>query len=474
MIFSKKTQRFWVIGGILFLLTACGSGGSSGSGGTEVTDEDLKSLSSIPDIDLDALDAALASSTSSALMTGNSSKSSAAPETKEYSRAACEIRSCVDEFKTEVKAFQVEKCFLEAFEEHTEMQVGDGQYNYYVVTLDESQFEPVEDEDGEEGDDGEEEEDLGEVTTYVRAGVIGGTLNVSLCEPDEEGNYSQTLEMAFTVSDGKFDGTITDTWFDDDHQIHVNLATENPDNFSDGDEAALEGKFNGQWGAGHINVDIAKTGETLTNTVDASFRSGDADAEWGTWTSTVFGTYDGQEGCTAWSASGTYPAETAGDVFSTKELTEAGLAASDRFCWVENEGGDSLADFVEVSADGQCDFSEGEGAVECFWFELEGETLNFFVHENDTATYFDTVSANSDLMDFSEPAITFVTAWDCQAPSGFTEIAVTPENEEFAAAIQACLVLEEALDDDRDINSCEELEGEEDAEDEVDEEFGED
>lgn len=470
--------------GLLSFFIACSGGGGGGggtdSGGGEVTEEDLKSISNIPDIDLDALDAALNSANPS-FSARRRVLFSAPPSETVYSRAACEVRACVDEFKSDIRSFQVEKCFLEAFEAETNFEVGDGDYNYFEVTLDESEFEPAEesddtettdDADAQESEEEFDDEDLGVITTYVRAGVIDGVLNVSLCEPDENGNYSQTLEMNFEASDGKFDGTVTDTWFDDDYQINVMLASENPEDFGEGDEAILEGLFNGQWGAGHIDVNIRKDGGTITNEVDASFRSGDAEAEWGTWTSTVYGLYDGQEGCSVWSSNGTYPAEVAGEVFGPEDLADSGLATDDLFCWVEPDDpefeGDSLADFIEMSSDGMCSFEEG-GAdqAECFWFDLTDGLLDFWVHENETATYYETVLANGSLRDFAEPDIDFVTPWDCEAPDGFTEVFLDGDNDEFDAALEACLALEDELDEGRAITSCDQAESEEIVEEEL-------
>lgn len=473
-----KRWRVWI--GVLTScgLLAAGCGGSAGSGdtggsaggsgGSTPTTESLKTLSAIPDLNLDSLDAALQSTATSLSKNLKATENSST----EFSRAGCELRSCVDEMKSSLLSFRVEKCAMEALEANTSAAVGVNQYNYYQVTM------PAE-------TDHELEE---EETVLLKVGYNAEgdeTLRLFLCEPNPAGVTEHTLTSIYTVVDEKFRGTIVDILPSDENsgesdasRIEVELGTEAVADWSDGDTAEISGQYNGYYGAGNIRLSVAKTSDVLTNTVNAAFQSGDADTAWGSWTSRVSGKYDVDEGCSLWASAGTYPAETVGGVFNAveqAELAAVGLGPNDPFCWKEADDPDNstLADWTEAAdADGMCAYNEG-GAdnLECFSYSLVGTTLNYYTLDNTLATYADDVLASS-LDEFSAPTVAFTSseAWDCSAPNGFTTIDLT-DNAAAVEDLASCFALEEIENAERDVNSCEDLEREEDAEENLDEEF---
>lgn len=471
-------RSFLVVFLCMFVFACSGSSSStsssSDSGGTVTTDS-LKSLANIPDINIDNLDATV-SQTSANI----SVRYSAAPTEQVYSRSACEMRACVDQLKREVKTFQFEKCMLEAMEANTSFAIGDGSNNYYQIHLDESEIEGVEEiyEEGFEGSEGtfDPAEDLIDTTFYVRAGYNAEgdeRLNVTLCESVNEGEVSQTLELDIGVEDGAFSGTITDL-LSGGYQLSVQLETEDPDEFQDGDEAIIAGQFNDDFGKGVINLNIAKADSTITNEVEFSFQS--TNESFGdSWTVAGYAFYSGQEGCATYEAEGTYEGEVAQDVLSPEDLDQLeGIEPTDRICFVNPEESEdselTINDWVDkADDDDQCSFSSGgAGLVECFWFDSTGGLLNYLVHENETATYFDQAAAVSEHLSLTEPEISFVRTWDCTALDGFTEIDANADDA-VLASMSECIAIEAEIyaDAEDEFASCEELEQQNDVEDDL-------
>lgn len=466
----KNYQRHFIVGlfVVLFGVGACSSS-SSTSTESEVTSESLQTIANIPDINLDNLDVALTANASVALPKNLLSKVVNNPST-EFSRAGCELRACVEEFKSSVLAFRVEKCAMEAMETHTDAEVGNGSYNFYEVTIPAS-ADPEIDEAVE--------------TVAVKVGYNADDdekLRIFLCELNSSGDLTHTLTATFEVADGKFVGTITDILESDENtseldafRLSASLATESLADWVDGDTGQLSGQFGGYYGSGSITLDVAKADGTITNTVDAAFRSGDAEADWGDWTSLVYGVYNAEEGCSKWDSAGGYPAEdieVAFDEETQAELALAGWESAESFCWKDADDPESevLADWIEpADENGKCSFDEG--STECFSFSFIDSVLNYFTYDTSLATYFATVSGEN-LQSFSAPTVEFTSdeVWDCQAPNGFTEIDLT-SNDAAIDALAACFSLEEQEDEERNIDSCYDLEKEDDAEDAVGEEF---
>lgn len=470
-------RSFLIVFLCLFIFACSGSGASTSSSSDSgaVTTDALKSLTSIPDINIDNLDA-----TASQASANVSVRYSSAPTEQLYSRSACEMRACVDQLKREVKTFQFEKCMLEAMEANTAFAVGDGAYTYSQIHLDESGIPGADEIYAEEFEDSEgdfdPEEDMIDATFYVRAGYNAEDderLNVILCESVNDGEVSQTLELDIGVEDGAFSGTITDL-LSGGYQLSVQLETEDPEQFQDGDTASIAGQFNDEFGKGVINLNIAKADSTITNEVEFSFQS--TNESFGdSWTVAGYAFYDGQEGCATYEAAGTYEGEVAQDVLSPEDLDQLeGIEPTDRICFVNPEESEdselTINDWVaKADDDDQCSFSSGgAGLVECFWFDSTGGTLNYLVHENETATYFDQAAAVSEHLDLIEPEISFVRDWDCTAPDGFTEIDANAD-EAVLAAMSECIAIEAEIyaDAEDEFSSCEELEQQNDIEDDL-------
>lgn len=470
---------------------ACGgdaAGTSDSDSGTTVSSDDLKSLQSIPDLNLDEYDLATNTTTSASISQALAKALNQADESGEkvFSRAGCEMRSCVEEFKRQIKQFQSELCILKKMEENTDLEVGDGAFNYYEMTFTEEFLDDFFEE--EEGDlsvsPALKKTQIVEVTDRVRVGIIEDVLKVDVCS-SEGGDMEQIISIQIAVDDGKFSGDLVDKFtnpFDttekESMQFSIDLAVEDPALFQEGDEASLIGKFDSpQWGGGRIDLSLKKKSGLLTNEVDAAFKSGDEEAEWGTWEALVYGIFDKNEGCSKWKATGTYPAEQIGnafrDDFSLQEVQAAGYGTSDYFCWKEADDPDSpdntLADWIDsANSNNQCTFSEGgdSGTTECFFYELVNSTVNSYVLDTGSASHFDDVDART-LLSYERPTIVFINEWDCEAESGasFTDL----DPSEVGSVFEECFEFEDQADQDRDIESCYEQERSEDA---MDDYFG--
>lgn len=442
----------------MVIATGCGGGGSITSTVTAPTAASLKSIASIPDLNVNALDSA--SSTNANLAVPKGLKAHLVNANTTYARAGCELRACVEEFKTQVKEFNGNKCIMEAMETNTGFQVGDGSYNYFKVLM------PPEAGIGE----------LENTSFRVKVGVVSDTLGLFLCR-EKSGSATQTMAMSYQVASGKFTGQITNRWpsfqdptATDAFRIAVALATEDASKISEGDTGTLTGQFNGFWGSGQIDLGLANEAGSVTNTVDASFQSGGDDKNWGKFTSLVYGKYNGHEGCAKFSASGSYPGQIVGNVFGPEErakiLAEKGLSATDRFCWREADPNtaDSVADWIAAAVNGSCTFTE-EG-TECFSFSRGSDNvLTAYVYDTNSATYYDDILSKA-LGAFHAPSINFTgdETWDCAAPGdSWSSIDVT-SNAALQAAVALCFNDFKEADSSRSINSCEELERERDAE----------
>lgn len=429
-------------------LAACGGGTSSGTtdstdDGTVVTTESLESLSNIPDLDIDSLD--IAGDTSSANLSSlvrsalKNVEEDASTDSQEYSREGCEVRAQVDEFKQQIKQFQQQMCIMKTVEAESAIQVTVGQYNYYQLNM--------------EGDFGPDEESQSQ-NVRLRLGLVDDALTLRICDQNEDESYSLSNSITFTVTDGAFNGTIVDNFTDAAtgstfaSRITALIKSDDPSDFAVGDTASLSGQFNGDWGAGSVSLDIEKTDDGVTNTIDASFQSGGDDNPWGSWTSLVYGIYDADGGCSQFNSTGEFPAQPAEVVFAGVSAEEqstisAELGESMFFCWAEpadpTAEGLTIADFIEPAGeDGMCDFTNENTA--CFLYSAaEDGSLNFFVDDTGTSAYLDTVSSH-DLGTFSAPSISFTADedWDCEADAGgFT--AVTLDSTVIAAVMENCM-----------------------------------
>jgi hypothetical protein len=448
--------------------TSSSSGGTS-SGGTTVTTASLQSVNNLPDFNIESLDAAASASVSPQLRNVEDGEAD-----QEYSRAGCEIRSHVDEFKWQIKELRSNVCVVKKMESEAGMEVGVDEYNYYSMEFDAGEA-PGEDVEGGSADFG--------FGARVRVGIIDDTLHMALCTNESTGSsYVQTMAMTFGVTDGQFDGIVKDVMpsndgsggVDGSFSIEAMLATDDPDEFSDGDEAAFLAQMASEmWGGGHIGLNITKDGDNIIDTVDAAFQSGNVDSEWGTWTSQAYGKFDSSEGCGTYSSDGTFPAMQASDAFDEETLTilfaEEGIEGSDQICWTHPEEGDcededgcSVGSFVEEAVDGMCSFSEG--GTECFSFELESGALGYFVLDPADALYYEDVAANEGLDDFEMPSIAFEgdEEWDCEDEADNEFVAIDPTEEAVQAAFETCFDI--ATDEGRAIESCYEQETQEDAE----------
>lgn len=463
--------------------TSSSSGGTS-SGGTTVTTASLQSVNNLPDFNIESLDAAASASVSPQLRNVEDGEAD-----QEYSRAGCEIRSHVDEFKWQIKELRSNVCVVKKMESEAGMEVGVDEYNYYSMEFDAGEA-PGEDVEGGSADFG--------FGARVRVGIIDDTLHMALCTNESTGSsYVQTMAMTFGVTDGQFDGIVKDVMpsndgsggVDGSFSIEAMLATDDPDEFSDGDSASFLAQMASEmWGGGHIGLDITKDGDNIIDTVDAAFQSGNVDSEWGTWTSQAYGKFDSSEGCGTYASDGTFPAMQASDAFDEATLTilfeEEGIEGSDQICWTHPEEGDcededgcSVGAFVAEAVDGMCAFDEG--GTECFSFELANGALGYFVLDPAEALYFDDVDDHSDFeADFDLPSIAFEgdEVWDCNdgaadidddndadtdsASDGFTPI--DPTEAAVQAAFETCFDI--VTDEGRAIESCYEQETQDDAE----------
>lgn len=477
----KRLHLFIVLSSFVFLVNCSGSSSSdsdSDSDSGTVSSDALSTLSSIPDINMDSMDST-SSTTDSSL--SSLMKASTRPTERSFSRAACEVRSAVEEIKDQVKGFRAELCIDKAFETAGLVTVGNGAYNYYEVIIDESMFADELEDEMEEG--GFEQDDLGEETAYVRVGLINDMLNVSLCEIDDDdgqgaGTYTQTLEMTYTVVSGRFHGRLIDLLGSDGFQITID-ADDITTSFDDGEAVEVGMAFNGQWGAGTINFNADKASSVITNELDFSWRSGSESSEWGTWESTGYALSDHREGCGTYESSGTYKGDVAGNMLAEAELTALGLTASDYLCWKEVENPDTATwptDFVqEADADGMCSYTSGStNNVECFWYDLtDAGALDYMVlSDTSTSPYVADVTAKSTFLSFQEPTLSFVETWDCTAPSGFTNIVVA-DHPALIASLTDCIALELESETSREIESCEDSENQDGAEEGAGRDFGE-
>lgn len=477
------------------LLAACGGGssgtssssGSSGSTGTTtVTSASLQSVNNLPDFNVESLDAAASASESAQL-----SRYTVDESERRFSRAGCEIRSHVEEFKWQIKELRSNVCIVKKMESEAGMEVGEEAYNYYSMEFEAGEVPGG----GEEGGSA----DFG-FGARIRVGLIDDTLHMALCTNEATGStYEQQMAMTFGVTDGKFDGVVKDIQLSNDENIpdgafsiEALLATDDPEVFSEGDQASFLAQMNSSWGAGHVGLDITKPDGVILNVVDAAFRSGDVDAEWGTWTSQIYGEYDPSEGCATWSSEGTFPAmlvSDAFDEFALEELAAAGFESTDQFCWAnpdeaecEDEDGCTITDFITEATDGMCSFEEGgAGSTECFSFELNNGTLGYFELSAEEAAYYDAVAAHEGLDDFEAPTIAFEgdEIWDCEAEADNEFVAIDPSDGTISAAFEECFAINE--DGGRSMESCYEKESQEDVQDEAgvevhdeDQEFGDD
>lgn len=448
---------------IIIELQACG-----GSGGTEadtggVTTDDLVTLANLPDLNLDSLDAA---TSVSANRTPSSKKALRKQESEDqqYSVAGCEARSMRDQFMTQVVQFQMNLCIMKAMETHAGVSVGDGSYNYYDMSFTDIPVGP----EGEEAD----------MSVRVKVGLLEDTMRLLLCEQGQDSSFDQFMAMHFTVTDGKFDGQITDQHVSpfgegtDSMRIGVLLETDDVTEFADGDTATITGEFASEmWGGGSMNLEVGKAGEDLYNTISGAFQSGSDDAEWGSWTSQVYSKYDGGDGCSQYSGEGSIPAMSAADILGPS-LEEDGFSEGDLICWKEVSDPETAVwpgDFIELSEDGKCSFTYGD--TECFTFDLEEEILSYFVLDDESAAFFDEVSA-VELPEFSIPDIDFEgdDVWSCEAEDGdFTEVDLAG-NLALMSAMDECFALNEGFDTDT-MENCYDKGEEEFAETEVGEDF---
>jgi len=399
----KYLRLFVVFSSFVFLINCSGSSSSdSDSDSGTVSSDALSSLTNIPDLNVDSMDANSATTNSS--LSSLVKAASTRPSDRSYSRTACEVRSAVEEIKSQVKGFRSEMCIDKAFESAGLIAVGNGAFNYYEVIIDESMFADELEDELEEG--GFDPDDLGEETAYVRVGLVSDQLSVMLCEIDDDdgqgqGTYTQTLEMIYTVSGGRFSGQLTDILGSDSYQITI-TADDVAASFDDGEAVEIAMGFNGQWGAGTINFNADKASSVITNEMDFSWRSGASGSEWGTWRSTGYALFDSQEGCGVHESTGTYKGDVAGNMFSLEDLTTLGLAASDNVCWKQVDNYETAVwptDFVEAAdSNGMCTFTDGStDNTECFFYDLtDAGALDYMVLGDTSASpYVDAVTAKS-------------------------------------------------------------------------------
>src|SRR3990167_4836749 len=422
----KYLRLFVVFSSFVFLINCSGSSSSdSDSDSGTVSSDALSSLTNIPDLNVDSMDANSATTNSS--LSSLVKAASTRPSDRSYSRTACEVRSAVEEIKSQVKGFRSERCIDKAFESAGLIAVGNGAFNYYEVIIDESMFADELEDELEEG--GFDPDDLGEETAYVRVGLVSDQLSVMLCEID------------------------------------------------DGEAVEIAMGFNVQWGAGTINFNADKASSVITNEMDFSWRSGASGSEWGTWRSTGYALFDSQEGCGVHESTGTYKGDVAGNMFSLEDLTTLGLAASDNVCWKQVDNYETAVwptDFVEAAdSNGMCTFTDGStDNTECFFYDLtDAGALDYMVLGDTSASpYVDAVTAKSSFLDFNEPTFTFQETWDCTAPNGFTRVVVA-EHPDLLVSLSACIALEVEAEGSRSTESCEDKEQQDHAEGETGQEF---
>lgn len=477
-------------------LVACSSGSGSSTGSSTssntVSTQQLQSINNIPSINMSNLD--IASTTSSSV---NALKFQSTETTSsDISRAGCELRACVSELSYQIQEFNQNICIMKALEQNADdFSVGIGEYNYYSVEFSSDFFSEV-DTDGS-GASAQVSGGLSTYTERIRVGVIDtdadgevDQLQLMLCN-DEGGSFSQHMALIMGVEDGAFTGSITNIFsnpFDanesDAFQITAVLpATDDPGEFNDGDQVIIDALFNGFWGSGSIYYDVQKVNGSNLATVDAEFKSGSEDSQWGSWTSQVYGIFDSTEGCSLFSSTGSYPAEVVGQVFTdSQDLTDIqstlGLSSTDNFCWKEPENSESstsITDFIQAAnSEGNCTFEDGASGddlsnfIECFTFSTSGGGLQSYVIDPASeGSYFSTVSNAAALDTFEAPEITFGTnAWDCEATdSSFVTINPTV----IASAFESCFDIQQGS---RSISSCREQDIESGAEEQFDGDFG--
>lgn len=403
---------------------------------------------------------------------------------RDLSRAGCEFRHIVDNFKFHMRDLQANICMMKAMNP----EVIDGKTVYYEYVFNEEFIEQFEEEvdegDFEEGDFGGasgSESAPTETNERVRIALIDDKLTVDICN-DESGSMKQIISLVVVVKEGKFEvdyvdhfNPVWDPTIDESLQATLVAAGDDPSQFEDGDTAEISFKNSSPyWGTGQIDLSVLNSGGTILNELSAAFKSSPQMGDGGTWTSLVAGMADGDQGCSIWQGNGTFPPMRVGDHFrddyTQKELKAAGWLLDDLFCWkgegeVDESKETTVADWIEdPNSAGQCEFSEGgpgTESIECFTYEVtEGNVLSYVY---DQGGYRDEVLAMS-LPSHSDPTISFGNTWDCEVEDTPSEIDVAGIGP---VAFDACFAYADmAQDNDRDIESCYEIEHSNEAQDE--------
>ncbi len=479
----------------MVLITACGSSGSSGTSTTTGTTTgtasatDLTLFSTIPDMNLDSLDAATNAESASVSARMMNTESGPSADFQELSIDGCISQAMVGQAKGEMKAFERNKCMMEAVEANTAFAIPLDHDEYYEMTMPGGPGDQGPPSSPQGGDGPAANEIVPPTVRRIKVGLVDGVLRLALCEKNESGDFAQKMSFSAQITaDGLFNTQMISEHhspFEDvsaRSRLSATLESDDLALLTADKPAVLEGQFSDGQRGGIIKVTVGRDeNDFIFNRVEGHHQF--VDAEHGSGHDAAFGQFNHSGGCTTHDSSGEAPARTVeqilppGDAVMAAAFAAAGYGLDDKVCYVKVEDFQAAsfpADFFKAATeDGTCTYENSGTACYAFEDNTDGG-VDAFVSPPETAPYSNFVSANSETLDNESPLpiIEFVgdDFWDCSAPVGSSFQTINfAGNIPLMEATMACH--EEFKDDRRPMDSCFDQHNKEEAEDKAGTDF---
>ena len=465
-----KMRPLFVLVGLsagLVFVNMSGSGGCGASGAPSVdipSGASVASLSTVPTMDLSTLDTS-ASSAALSVWSALTSKSAIVQGSKRFgedlrgvgqsSRAGCEANAHKDEIFRMSQMAQLDRCYPEAMEAAGIFApIAEG-FAYYSLTPPEGDAGDVEKMCGDIPDEMVDEKTAceeggggGPKDVKIRLGLIGGVLQIDMCESgtlQNEADYAAagSVYSASVTRIGNFLGKTDRSKF----TMTVDLGTtgEVTDTLvtlGDG-SASASAQMNSQFGDGLISFEATASDNAITGAFAGDFID-PFTGESTTFTGKVHTKFGPSDGCAKFSFSGAPPPmrvqdmipfgiDTAqlADFLQTLgaelgiDLTEANYLDA-RLCpnpAFNPEAFDpAIKPMVAANDDGGCTTLENTG-IECFAistgttttdFGSTEDTQTFTTIANADSSFYETVSVfDLNILDPTVDPVAFTRDWDC-------------------------------------------------------------
>lgn len=493
-------KRGYLLTVLLIATTMAAAACGGGSGSTTTGDAAVSSLSSLPSVDLSTYDKSVDASASTSLVSSVSntiaSKGWAEDmrEVGKMSRAGCEANMHKKEMIRMSQTVQLSRCYPEAMEKVGLITIPEDSLKYYELTPPEMEEEnrgnlcegiPPEDVQRREACEAGEGGDKAGVDMKMRIGIIGGALQVDMCEGGvlvDESTYSASGSVynVSAVHIGSWGGQTEKSSF----SMLVDLGadgsvTDGVVDLGSSGSASATGNMNGGFGSGVMSFEAV--GSDNSNKVYGAFAGSFTDPFTNTsssFTGKVYSHFGGSTatGCAKYSFGGTMPPMRVQDMIpfgiSDDELdnflqafgNELGIQLNSNnyqdILLCDNPNFDPetpsevIRPMIAISSGETCQEVTHTG-IECFAITnvtRQGDfgsnvSQSFTIIANSSSPYYDEVNAYdvaSLAASITEPA--FVRNWDCTGSFealDFASLISSGNAATIETAMQKCRALEE-------------------------------